>query len=112
MTDPFADAADYFGDDAAPTPPLSPRPALFPAPSAEEVAEAKARKEAAAACASPRRPDAPRRELYSGPAAPASWPVESRAPVASNAPPGDSRGSAPNPGGDSPRPELSPSVQQ
>lgn len=49
MTDPFADAADYFGDDAAPTPPLSPRPALFPAPSAEEVAEAKARKEAAAA---------------------------------------------------------------
>ena len=49
MTDPFADAVDYFGDDAAPTPPLSPRPALFPAPSAEEVAEAKARKEAAAA---------------------------------------------------------------
>ena len=48
MADPFADAADYFGDDAAPTPPLSPRPALFPAPSAEEVAEAKARKEAAA----------------------------------------------------------------
>ena len=43
MADPFADAADYFGDDAAPTPPLSPRPALFPAPSAEEVAEAKAR---------------------------------------------------------------------
>ena len=40
MADPFADAADYFGEDAAPTPP---RPALFPAPSAEEVAEAKAR---------------------------------------------------------------------
>ena len=37
MADPFADAADYFGDDAAPTPPLSPRPALFPAPSAEEA---------------------------------------------------------------------------
>ena len=40
MADPFADAADYFGEDAAPTPPRS---ALFPAPSAEEVAEAKAR---------------------------------------------------------------------
>jgi hypothetical protein len=32
MADPFADAADYFGDDAAPTPPLSPQPALFVAP--------------------------------------------------------------------------------
>ena len=56
MADPFADAADYFGDDAAPTPPLSPRPALFPAPSAEEVAEAKARKEAATESSPPPPP--------------------------------------------------------
>ena len=61
MADPFA-AADYFGDDAAPTPPLSPRPALFPAPSAEEVAEAQARKEAAAATPARKRlPPAPKR---------------------------------------------------
>ena len=68
MTDPFADAADYFGDDAAPTPPLSPRPALFPAPSAEEVAEAKARKEAAAATpeSSPPPPAARKRPKQRG----------------------------------------------
>ena len=62
MADPFADAADYFGDDAAPTPPLSPRPALFPAPSAEEVAEAKARKEAAAATPESSPPPPPARK--------------------------------------------------